>query len=45
MLHVNKQLEAKMPPKDHGQIPLIMATIYSYEPNASQLSLIFLKET
>lgn len=45
MLHIIKYLEAKMPPKDHGHILLIMAIIYSYEPNASQLSLTFLKET
>lgn len=32
-----------MSPYDQGQIPLIIATIYSYEPNALQLlSLIFL---
>lgn len=33
-----------MSPEDHSQIPLITATIYSHEPNPSQLSLLFLDE-
>lgn len=41
MLHVINT-QAKMSPYDHTQIPLIIATIYSYEPNALQLSLILL---
>lgn len=39
-LHVNQTL--KLSPNDHSQNHLITATIYSYEPNALQLSIMFL---